>query len=46
MKDIRVIKINIGAPTSAQTDLRSESAHLWNRLVKLHKYCRKKSGIG
>lgn len=42
MKDVRVVKINIGAPTPAQTELRGESARLWNRLVKLHKYCRKR----
>ncbi|MGB2147768.1 MAG: RNA-guided endonuclease InsQ/TnpB family protein [Vibrio toranzoniae] len=42
MKDIRVVKINTGASTAAQTELRGESARLWNRLVKLHKFCRKK----
>ncbi|CAH7415043.1 conserved hypothetical protein [Vibrio chagasii] len=42
MKDVRVVKVNIGAPTYAQSELREESARLWNRLVKLHKYCRKR----
>ncbi|MCD8476002.1 MAG: hypothetical protein LRY40_05945 [Shewanella fodinae] len=42
MKDVRVIKINIGAPTTAQTLLRLESGRLWQRLVKLHKYCRRR----
>lgn len=41
MKDVRVIKI-IGQPTQSQTVLREESARLWNRLVRLHKYCRKR----
>ncbi len=42
MKDIRVIKLNIGAPNSIQTQLRIESARLWNCLVKIHKYCRRR----
>lgn len=37
-----VIKINIGSPNSLQTDLRRESARLWNDMVKLHKYIRKR----
>jgi len=40
VKDSRVIKINIGAPTPAQTQARREAARLWDRLVKVHKYCR------
>jgi putative transposase len=36
-----VIKINIGNPTPLQTSVRKESARLWNRMVKIHKYCRK-----
>ncbi|PJF37634.1 MAG: hypothetical protein CUN55_21075, partial [Phototrophicales bacterium] len=35
-------KINIGAPTSLQTQLRRESARLWCDMVKLHKYIRKR----
>lgn len=42
MKNIRVVNINIGSPTPQQTELRKESARLWNRLVKLHKYNRKR----
>jgi putative transposase len=37
-----VIKINLGDPTAHQTQLRKESARLWCRLVKLHKYCRRR----
>jgi putative transposase len=37
-----VLKMNIGAPTLQQTTLREEAARLWNRLVKVHKYCRKR----
>lgn len=42
MKDVRVVKINIGRPTLSQSEIRIESARLWNRLVKLHKFCRKR----
>lgn len=42
MKDVRVIKINIGDSTAQQTVLREEAARLWVRLVNLHKYCRKR----
>ena len=42
MKDSRVLKINIGANTPAQGAARRESARLWNRIVKVHKYCRKR----
>ena len=37
-----VIKISIGYPNSLQTDLRRESARLWNDMVKLHKFIRKR----
>lgn len=37
-----VIKINIGSPKSLQTDLRRESARLWNDMVRLHKFIRKR----
>jgi hypothetical protein len=42
MKLSRVIKINIGQNTLAQTEARRESARLWCRLVKVHQYCRKR----
>jgi len=42
MNKIRVIKINIGENTQRHSHARRESARLWNRLVKLHKYCRKR----
>lgn len=42
MSATTVLKINIGAPTAQQTVLRKEAARLWNRLVKVHKYCRKR----
>ena len=42
MKDVRVVKLNIGSPTTIQTQLRFESARLWNRLVKIHKFCRRR----
>jgi len=42
MSATTVLKFNIGAPTSQQTLLREEAARLWNRLVKVHKYCRKR----
>ncbi len=42
MSATTVIKLNIGAPTSQQTLLRKETARLWCRLVKVHKYCRKR----
>lgn len=42
MEQIRVIKINIGQNTLEQGQARRESARLWNRLVKVHKFCRKK----
>ncbi|WP_372759314.1 RNA-guided endonuclease InsQ/TnpB family protein [Litorivivens sp.] len=37
-----VVKVNIGHPDKRQTELRLESARLWNRLVRVHKFCRKK----
>lgn len=42
MKLTIVSKINIGKPTSLQTQLREESARLWNDMVRLHKYIRKR----
>ena len=42
MKDFRVIKVNIGTPTRRQTELRVEAGRLWRRLVRLHKYCRRR----
>ncbi len=42
MDKVRVVKINIGENTRQHGDARRESARLWNRLVKLHKYCRKR----
>lgn len=42
MSATTVLKMNIGAPTSQQTLLREEAARLWCRLVKVHKYCRKR----
>lgn len=42
MDKIRVIKINIGENTRQHGEARRESARLWNRLVILHKYCRKR----
>lgn len=37
-----VSKFNIGTPTTLQTELRAESARLWNDMVKLHKFIRKR----
>jgi putative transposase len=37
-----VSKFNIGNPTPLQTELRRESARLWNDMVKLHKFIRKR----
>lgn len=37
-----VSKFNIGQPTPLQTELRRESARLWNDMVKLHKFIRKR----
>lgn len=37
-----VIKINTGRPTLYQTALREEAARLWCRLVRLHRFCRKR----
>ena len=42
MKLTIVSKINIGKPTSLQTQLREECARLWNDMVRLHKYIRKR----
>ena len=42
MKLTIVSKINIGKPTNLQTQLRIESARLWNDMVRLHKYIRKR----
>lgn len=39
---VTVAKINIRENTSAQTNARAECARLWNRLVKLHKYIRRR----
>lgn len=37
-----VSKINIGHATPLQTELRRESARLWNDMVRLHKFIRKR----
>ena len=37
-----VSKINIGHPTPLQSILRRESARLWNDMVRLHKFIRKR----
>jgi putative transposase len=42
MKLTIVSKVNIGKPTNLQTQLREESARLWNDMVRLHKYIRKR----
>ena len=42
METVRVIKVNIGSPSELQVSLREESARLWNSMVKLHKYCRRR----
>lgn len=45
MKLTIVSKISIGKPTNLQTQLRIESARLWNDMVRLHKYIRKRRWI-
>ncbi|WP_252180265.1 RNA-guided endonuclease TnpB family protein [Endozoicomonas sp. 4G] len=42
MKKNRVIQINIGKPTDGQTQVRLEAARLWNDIVRLHRYIRKR----
>ena len=42
MSLISVSKFNIGQTTPLQTKLRRESARLWNDMVKLHKFIRKR----
>lgn len=42
MEKVRVIKVNIGENTKQHGEARREAARLWNRLVRLHKYCRKR----
>ncbi|WP_083277885.1 RNA-guided endonuclease InsQ/TnpB family protein [Colwellia sp. PAMC 20917] len=42
MSLISVSKFNIGQTTPLQTELRRESARLWNDMVKLHKFIRKR----
>jgi len=37
-----VSKFNIGHPTPLQTELRRESARLWNAMVRLHKFIRRR----
>jgi putative transposase len=37
-----VSKFNIGQPTALQTNLRREAARLWNDMVRLHKFIRKR----
>jgi putative transposase len=42
MQNTTVIKINLPKITQAQTEARRESARLWNRMMKLHLWFRKR----
>lgn len=37
---LRIIQIDLDTPSAMETQVRLEAARLWNRLVKIHRFCR------